>query len=141
MKQSQVVDDAVASATIMLTADAQTIRAVSDAVGYRFSYDAEHDQFAHPAAILVLTSDGRVSRTLSGLGASTEDLRLALVEAGNGRIGTLRDHVRLLCYGFDPSVGVYTLSVYRALSIAAALAVVALAMAIGFMSLRPRRAS
>ena len=141
MKQRQVGDDGVASATIMLTADAQTIRAVADAVGYRFSYDAEHDQFAHPAAVLALTGDGRVSRVVSGLGTSADDLRLALVEASDGHIGTLRDHVRLLCYGFDPSAGVYTLSVYRGLSIAAALTVIALAAAIGFMSLRPRRAS
>ena len=88
MKREQVRDVSVASATNMLTAGRDTINEVSGALGYRFKYDAEHDQFAHPAAVLVLAADGRLTRVLSGLGMSGNDFRLALVEAGEGRIGT-----------------------------------------------------
>jgi protein SCO1/2 len=138
MKRERISDDAVAFSTIFLTADEATIRQTADAVGYRFIYDAAHDQFAHPAAVLVLTGDGRVTRVLSGLGISPNDFRLALVEAGQGRIGTFRDQVRLLCYGFDPTTGIYTVSIYRALAISSALAVVVLAAGIGWLSRRPR---
>jgi protein SCO1/2 len=141
MKRERIGDDAVASAAVFLTADEDTIRRTADALTYRFAYDAEHDQFAHPAAVLVLTGDGRVTRVLSGLGISADDFRLALVEAGGGRIGSLRDHVRLLCYGFDPSIGIYTVSIHRALAFAAAMTVIMLAAGIGWLSLRSYRAS
>jgi protein SCO1 len=136
MKQARISDELVASAATFLTAGESTIRETAEAVGYRFTYDAAHDQFAHPAAVLVLTADGRVNRVLSGLGISADDFRLALVEASEGRIGTLRDQVRLLCYGFDPSTGVYTLSIYRALAIASALTVIMLAGWLGWLSRR-----
>ena len=136
-----VVPVAVAPAARLLTGDAPTIRAAAAAVGYRYRYDAAQDQFAHPAAMLTLTADGHVSRVLAALTAKPEDIRLALVEAGRGRIGTLRDQVRLLCYGFDPSAGAYTLSVHRALAAATVLTVAAFAAAIAWMSLRPRRPS
>ena len=74
-------------------------------------YDAEHDQFAHPAAAYVLTKDGRIARVLSGLGLSGGDLRLALVEAGQGHVGTLLDQITLRCFGFDPARGIYTASI------------------------------
>jgi protein SCO1/2 len=141
MKKARISADMVALAPIFLTADEAVIRQATQAVGYRFTYDAAHDQFAHPAAVLVLTGDGRVTRVLSGLGISANDFRLALVEAGQGRIGTLGDQVRLLCYGFDPSTGIYTVSIYRALAIASAVTILLLAAAIGWLSLRRPRLS
>jgi protein SCO1/2 len=62
------------------------------------------------------------------------DVRLALVDAGQGRVGTLGDQVRLLCYGFDPSVGAYTQAIHRALALAAALTTAALALGIAWLS-------
>ena len=141
LKQTRVDNSDVASATVMLTADKTTIRQIADAIGYRFKYDAEHDQFAHPAAVMALTSDGRLTRVLSGLGIDGNDFRLALTEASEGRIGKFTDRLRLFCYGFDPSIGIYTLTIYRWLSIAAVLTVITLAGAIAWMSMRSRRAS
>jgi protein SCO1/2 len=135
MKRERIGDARVASATSFLGADAPTVRRVADALGYRFAYDAGHDQFAHPAAVFALTARGRVTRVLSGLGIDPADLRLALIEAGEGRVGTLVDHVRLLCYGFDPAIGAYTLAVRRGLFVVSALSVLALAALIGWMSL------
>jgi protein SCO1/2 len=141
VKRNQIGDSGVASATTMLTADEPTIRRLADAAGYVFQYDAAHDQFAHPAAVLVLTPDGRIARVLSGLGIDAGDIRLALVDASQGSIGSFRDQVRLLCYGFDPLTGGYSLSVYRSLSVAAAMTTITLAAALAWMSIRPRRPS
>jgi protein SCO1 len=141
MKLERIVDQTVASAATLLSADQATIGRVADALGYRFQYDAERDQYAHPAAALVLTPDGRITRVLSGLGMTAVDVRLALVEAGEGRVGTVGDQVRLLCYGFDPSIGAYTLAIYRALAFAAALTAGTLAIGIAWLSIRSRRAS
>lgn len=114
----------LARAVIMLTGDDAAVHAVTRAAGYHYVYDAEHDQFAHPAAAYVLTPAGRIARVLSGLGLDGGDLRLALVDAGEGRIGTFVDHLRLLCYGFDPAKGIYTASIERWLMVTAVSTVI-----------------
>jgi protein SCO1/2 len=136
MQRNEIGDGALATASVLLRADEKTVKAITAAVGYRYAYDPAIDQFAHPADVFVLTADGHVARTLSGLGLDAADLRLALVEAGEGRIGTFADRVHLLCYGFDPAKGIYTLTIQRWLAVAAALTLLALAAGIGFMLLR-----
>jgi len=86
-----------------------------------------------------VTADGRVSHALSGLALDPADMRLAIVEAGDGRIGSVVDQVRLLCYGFDPSHGFYNLAIGRALSIGGGVTVALLAGFLGFMFRRERR--
>lgn len=98
----------ISRAATFLTGTTATIRATTAALGYHFAYDRDNDQFAHPAAAFVLTRDGKVTRVLSGLGINGTDLRLALVDAGEGQVGTLSDRFHLLCYGFDPARGIYT---------------------------------
>ncbi len=83
-------------------------------LGYGYRYDAETDRFAHPSARYVLTAEGRVARVLPAFRAAPEDLRRALVEAGQGRIGSIGERIALACYGFDPVVGRYSLSIARA---------------------------
>jgi protein SCO1/2 len=124
---------------VMLSAPEATIKAATAAVGYRYVYDAERDQYAHPAAVLAVAADGRVVRALSSLGFNAQDLTLAMTEAGQGRIGTLVDHVRLLCYGFDPAAGTYNFAIHRVLAASAAVTLVCLAMGIGWLSLNSRR--
>ena len=92
----------------MLTGKADAIRAETVAAGYHYVYDKSVDQFAHPAVAYVVTAKGRISRVLSGLGLDANDLRLALVDAGKGRVGTFADRIRLLCYCFDPATGIYS---------------------------------
>ena len=101
-------DEPITRASLFLTGSKAAIDKATSTLGYHFVYDAEHDQFAHPAAVFVLTRDGKVTRVLSGIGLNGGDLRLALVEAGQGQIGTLTDRFRLLCYGYDPALGIYT---------------------------------
>ena len=131
----------LAAATTMLTGQEAAITAVAAALGYRYAYDAEHDQFAHPAAAFVVNSAGSVTRVLSGLGLDGGDLRLALVEAGQGHVGSLSDRLRLLCYGFDPVRGVYTQAITFWLEIAAILTLLSMAVAWIAMSVKSPRES
>ena len=97
----------VGRATKTLMASEEVAARLTSAVGYHYAYDPALGRFAHPAALLVVTSDGRLSRVLSGLAITGDDARLALVEAGKGTIGAIVDQVRLLCYGFSAGVGFY----------------------------------
>jgi protein SCO1/2 len=132
-------DDPLARAAIFLTGRAADIDAVTRALGYHYAYDAAHDQYAHPAAAYVLDAQGRVTRVLSGLGLSGSDMRLALVAAGQGHVGTLGDRIRLLCYGYDPVRGIYTERITFLLEIAAAVTVAGLGGAILMMNAVVRR--
>jgi protein SCO1 len=129
----------LAAATVMLTGEEAAIRAATAALGYRYAYDAEHDQFAHPAAAFAVNSAGRVTRVLSGLTLDGPDLRLALVEAGEGHVGSLGDRLRLLCYGFDPVRGVYTEKITLWLELAAIFTLFGMAVAIAVMTAISRR--
>ncbi|WP_437629474.1 SCO family protein [Sorangium sp. So ce854] len=86
-----------------LTGDVPEIRALAADLGFRFAYDAQTDQYAHPAAAVVLTPEGRVSRYLYGIEFPALDLRLALLEASRGQVGTTLDRVFMTCYRYDPA--------------------------------------
>lgn len=112
---------------------------VADAIGFRYAYDEATGQYAHAAAVAVLTPDGRLARWLYGYPFQPSDLRLALVEAGNGEIGTLTDRLWLLCYGYDPELGAYTAAVGTALRAGGGLTVLALGGFVLIMLRRERR--
>lgn len=92
----------------VLTGDQAAIDRLTDAVGFRYAYDPLQDDYAHPAGVVVLTPTGQISRYLYGLDFSATDLRLALVDAGAQRIGSLLDRALLVCYHYDPLTGRYT---------------------------------
>jgi protein SCO1/2 len=109
---------APASAWRVLTGHASDIAALADALGFRYAYDPGSGQYAHPACAFVLTPDGRISRYLYGVTFRPFDLRLAAVEAAQGKVkvGTLVDRALLTCFRYDPSArkyGVYVLGVMR----------------------------
>jgi protein SCO1/2 len=114
--------------------------AAARALGYRYRYDAEHDQFAHAATLYVLAADGRVVQAMSELALDPALLRQALVEAARGGrpAGGLVGAVRALCYALDPSRGVYDRPVVSALRFGAAATVVALCGVV-VLALRRRR--
>lgn len=115
------------------------IRAATASVGYRYAYDAPTRTYAHPAGAVMLTADGRVARVLSSLALDGPDLRRAFVEAGEGRVGTLADRIALLCYGFDPALGIYTPAIRRLLAAAAAATLVVCGIAFAVLVRRTRR--
>lgn len=90
-----------------LTGRQDAITKITDAVGFKYVYDASIDQFAHPAALTVLTSSGEISKYLYGIEFAPRDLRLALTEAGQGKVGTAVDQALLYCYHYDPESGKY----------------------------------
>jgi protein SCO1/2 len=90
-----------------LTGHEAEIRRVASAVGFGYRWDESSKQFAHPALAMVLTPDGRLSRYLYGVEFSPRDLRLAVAEAGAGRVGVTLDRALLSCFRWDPSTRRY----------------------------------
>jgi protein SCO1/2 len=124
---------------LFVTADDPNVRPLTAALGYRYFYSGEDDVYVHPGAAYVLDVHGRVARVLTGLGLSGADMRLALVEASQGKIGTFTDHVRLLCSGFDPVHGVYSIKIWRVLQLASLATILTLGGAIVLLVLSGRR--
>jgi protein SCO1/2 len=122
-----------------LTGRQESIAKLADAVGFRYAYDEAIDQFAHPAAITLLTGDGRVSRYLYGIEFAPKDLRLGLVEASEGRVGTAVDTLLLYCYHYDPESGKYGMAIMNLIRLAGVLTVVCLATFIVVSLRRERR--
>jgi protein SCO1/2 len=122
-----------------LTGEEAAIGDLTRAVGFRYAYDADTGQFAHPAGIVVLTPDGTIARYLFGIELSTRDLRLALVEAAAGTIGSPVDHALLYCYRYDPSTGKYGLVIMNVIRLAGLATVLALGAFIVAMCRLDRR--
>jgi len=91
-----------------LTAHETAIKQITDAVGFQYAYESRTDQFAHGAALLILTPDGRTSRYFYGFEYKPRDLRLAIVEASSGKVGNVTDQFLLLCFHYDPTTGKYS---------------------------------
>ena len=101
-----------------LTGDEPEIKRVTAAAGYRYTWDEQTRQFAHPTGIIVTTPDGRNARYLFGIEYGPRDLKFALVEASQGRVGSVVDNLLLYCYHYDPMTGRYGVYIMRALRIA-----------------------
>jgi protein SCO1 len=84
-------------------------RRLADQVGFKYRWDDESQQYAHTAAIIALTPDGKVSRYLYGIAFEPRDVRLALVEAGGRKIGGVMDRILLFCFNYDPRTRKYSL--------------------------------
>lgn len=102
-----------------LTAPGPSIERLADSVGFRYAYDAQNDQFAHAAAVFVLTPSGRVSRVLYGIDFAPLDLRLSLVEASAGKIGSVVDEILLYCFHYEPEKGRYGATIMGTLRLVA----------------------
>ena len=90
-----------------LTGDELNIRALASQLGISYAYDAEQDQYAHPAVVVFITPDGRVSRYLYGLGYDPLDVKLGLYEAADGKIGGPVEQIYLSCFSYDATIGQY----------------------------------
>lgn len=121
-----------------LTGHESAIKSLTNTVGFRYAYDMEQDQFAHPTMLIVLTAQGRISRYLYGFDYKGRDLRLALVEASANKIGSATDQLLLLCYHYDPVTGKYTRSTMNAVR-AGSMATVAGIAGFVFISIRRER--
>jgi protein SCO1/2 len=96
-----------------LTGTEASIKALTDAVGFRYEYDDKIKQYAHPAAIEIVTPKGVISKYFYGIEYSARDIRFGLIEASEERIGTLIDDFVMFCYHYDPATGKYGAAVLR----------------------------
>jgi protein SCO1/2 len=122
-----------------LTGREAAIQRLADAVGFKYKYDPAIAQYAHPAVITVLTPEGRVSRYLFGIDYGATDLRLAVVDAAGGRIGSVIDQTLLFCYHYDPSTGRYSLAIMSLVRIGGVLTLAGIGLSIGLTLRRQRR--
>jgi protein SCO1/2 len=84
-----------------LTGTDANVRRLADAVGFKYTYDASTRQYAHPAVVQVITPEGSISRYLYGTSFPSKDMKLALLEAAGGRVGTSFDRVVMSCFKYD----------------------------------------
>jgi protein SCO1/2 len=127
-----------AAAWHFLTGDQASIGRLTKAAGFRYVWDEQTKQFAHPTGIIVLTPDGRLARYLFGIEYGPRDLRLALVEASEGKVGTPVDALLLYCYHYNPLTGRYGLLIMRAMRLAGGATVLAIGLFIFLMLRRDR---
>jgi protein SCO1 len=116
-----------------LTGDEPQIKALAQSIGFRYAYDSASGQFAHPSGIMLLTPEGKVARYFYGITYRSRDLRLALVEASQGTIGSPADQILLYCYHYDPATGKYGLLISRVIKAAGALTVLSLGLVIAML--------
>ena len=109
-----------------LTGDEAEIKRVTKAAGFRYAWDEQTQQFAHPTGIIITTTDGRLARYLFGIEYGPRDVKLALVDASEGKVGTFADQLLLFCYHYDPMTGRYGIYVMRTLRVAGVATVLAI---------------
>ena len=123
-----------------LTGREENIRALANAVGFRYAYDEGIQQYAHGAGVELLTPKGVIARYFYGIEYAPRDIRLGIVEAAEERIGSAIDSVLLLCYHYDPATGKYGATAMTMVRIGAVMTMVGFAVFL-FASVRRERAS
>jgi protein SCO1/2 len=113
-----------------LTGSKEAVDALTKAANFRYSFDEKSNLFAHAAGIMLLTPDGRISRYFYGVEYPARDLRLGLVDASAGKIGTPIDRALLFCYQYDPTSARYSASILSIIRLAGIVTVLGLVAAI-----------
>jgi protein SCO1/2 len=132
---------AAASGWHFLTGDAAAVAAITRAVGFRYVWDEETNQYAHPTGVVVATPQGRIARYLYGVEYAPKDLRFAVVEASSGRVGSPVDQLLLYCYEYDPVRGRYGAAILRTVRFLGILTVLGLVTLIAALRYRERAAA
>jgi protein SCO1/2 len=125
-----------ASGWHFLSGEEGSIKALTDAVGFRFAFDPSSGQFAHASGIVILTPQGKVARYFYGIDYAPKDLRLGLVEAARNEIGSPVDQILLFCYHYDPATGKYSAAILSFLKLGAALTLMELLLLFVFLRKR-----
>jgi len=112
------------------------IDALAQALGFRYAWDPENQQYAHASGIMLLTPDGHIAQYYYGIEYAPRDLRFGIIEASNGKVGTLVDQVLLYCYHYDPTQGKYGAAIFNILRVSALATMLVLG---GFMFIMFRR--
>jgi len=121
-----------------LTGDEESIARLTRAIGFRYAWDSGQQQYAHASGIVVLTPKGKVARYFYGVDYAPRDLRLALVEAAEERIGSVVDQLLLFCFHYDPATGRYSRLALGAVRVGGGLTLLALVTGVGVLIRRDR---
>ena len=124
-----------------LSGSQESIEAITRAANFRFRYDAKSKLFAHASGVMLLTADGRISRYFYGVEYPGRDMRLGLVDASAGKIGSPIDHVLLFCFHYDPSNATYSASILRIIRLGGILTVLGIVGGIWIFRRREDRAA
>jgi protein SCO1/2 len=129
-KETYVQDyhrDGAADGFHFLTGNEATIKQLAQAVGFRYKWVESAHQFSHPAVVMIATPDGTLSRYLYGVKFDNTTMRLSLVEASDGKVGSAMDQILLTCFHYDGQQGKYAMAAITAMKIGGAVTVLVLA--------------
>ena len=115
-----------------LTGTPDTIRALTDAIGFHYRYDPVSKMYVHQAGAMILTPAGKLARYFYGVEFEPKDFKLGLIDASNGRIGSPVDKLLLLCCHYDPTTGKYTSFVLNTLRAGAIVTLICMALGLAF---------
>jgi len=121
-----------------LTGEESQSKRLADAVGFKYYYIEEKDQYAHPAVVFLLTADGKISRYLYGLEYKQNDLKLGLLEASEGKVGSTIDRIVLYCYHYDPDAGSYVVFAGNVMKLGGLIVLIFMVILIGGLWLKER---
>jgi len=124
-----------------LTGTEENINKLADQLGFKFKWIEDQQQYAHAAVAYVVTPGGKLSRYLYGLAVDDETLRLSLIEASNGKIGTVVDHLILYCLQFDPGKNKFTLYAWNVMRLGGGLVLVVMALILVPIWMREKKKS
>lgn len=121
-----------------LTGSPGNIRELTEIAGFGYRWNEARGEWAHNTAVIICTPDGRIARYIPGIAYEPMALRGALLEASNGKIGSVSDAIFFLCYHYDPEANSYVLSAMKVMRLGGGLVVLVLAAVIGYYFLRER---
>lgn len=127
------------SGWVFLTGEKSQSEALAEAVGFKYFYDSKQKQYAHPAVIFILSENGKITRYLYGLEFKSKDLKLALLEASEGKIGTTLDRILLFCFHYDPDANSYVVFAGNLMRLGGVMILVGLSLFLGGLWLKERR--
>lgn len=122
-----------------ITADESTVQALTQALGFKFRWDEKAQEWAHASAAIVITPDGTISRYLPGIMFNPQDIKIALNEATDGKIGTFVDSLVLYCFKYDPHQSKYTLVAFNVMKMGGAVMVLVMVIWLLPVWIRARR--
>ena len=124
-----------------LTGSEDAIQALTQATGFMFKWVEDQGEYAHPAAVIVLSDEGIITRYLPDLMPRGRDLRAAIVEASNGTVGNLLDRAFLYCFQFDPTSNSYVLVARRAMQVGGGITALVLIVSLGLLWMKDTKKS
>src|SRR6266851_4105602 len=130
-----------ASGWHFLTGKEDAVHALASAANFRYSFDPQHNLFAHASGIMLLTPDGRISRYFYGVEYPSRDVRLGLVDASAGKIGTPIDHLLLFCFEYNPESARYSATILKIVRLGGLLTIFTIVAAILIFRRRDLRAT